>query len=163
MISIVLIPLGSQVLAELSQAPTSSVGGYSMSKDIQPIVQEIAAHNATFFGDAADNEWGCFLAADANSEQVIGTCAYKGAPNENGEVEIAYFTFPPYEGRGYATAMACELIQKALHAPEAPTVIAHTLPEKNASGRVLTKAGMQYIGEHHDPEDGLVWHWQLRD
>ena len=132
-----------------------------MSDDIQPIVQDIARQISDFFGDAADNEWGSFLVADASLKYIIGTCAYKGAPNENGEVEIAYFTFPPYEGRGYATAMAKELIQKALKSPEAPTIIAHTLPEKNASGRVLTKAGMQFVGEHNDPEDGLVWRWQL--
>ena len=35
----------------------------------------------------------------------IGTCGFKGPP-ENNRVEIAYFTFPEYEGRGYATQMA---------------------------------------------------------
>jgi len=39
-------------------------------------------------------------------------------------------------------------------------VRAHTLPEANASTRVLTKCGFQRIGEVIDPEDGLVWRWE---
>ena len=73
----------------------------------------------------------------------------------------AYMQGLPLNAIPAATAMAKELIQKAQQSPESPTVIAHTLPEKNASGRVLTKAGMQFMGEVQDPEDGLVWRWQL--
>ena len=36
--------------------------------------------------------------------RAVGTCAFKCAPVE-GRVEIAYFTFPEFEGRGLATAM----------------------------------------------------------
>jgi ribosomal-protein-alanine N-acetyltransferase len=35
----------------------------------------------------------------------IGTCGFKGPPKNN-RVEIAYFTFPGHEGRGYARRMA---------------------------------------------------------
>ena len=41
-------------------------------------------------------------------------------------------------------------------------VLAHTLPEINASGRVLGKIGMANIGEVLDPEDGRVWRWEIR-
>ena len=37
---------------------------------------------------------------------------------------------------------------------------AHTLPERNASTSVLTKAGFELLGAVVDPEDGLVWRWE---
>ncbi len=76
-------------------------------------------------------------------------------------VEIAYFTYPDFESRGHATAMAAELIALALSSDEVAGVIAHTLPEKNASTRVLEKNGMKLVGEVHDPEDGPVWRWEF--
>lgn len=100
-------------------------------------------------------QWGCFLTIDAATGQVVGTCGYKGGPADDGTVEAAYFTFPPFEGRGFATAMATELRRRAGER----RVIAHTLPERNASCRVLEKAGFAYVGEAVDPEDGLVWRW----
>ena len=86
---------------------------------------------------------------------MVGTCAYKGGPNADGSVEVAYHTFPPFEGRGYATGMATKLVALA----GLRRVLAHTLPERNASCRVLEKAGFVWAGEVIDPEDGLVWRW----
>jgi [ribosomal protein S5]-alanine N-acetyltransferase len=39
-------------------------------------------------------------------------------------------------------------------------VRAHTLPERNASTRVLEKCGFEFTGEVVDPEDGPVWRWE---
>jgi len=39
---------------------------------------------------------------------------------------------------------------------------AHTLPEPNASTRVLQKCGFEQVGEVTDAEDGLVWRWERR-
>jgi [ribosomal protein S5]-alanine N-acetyltransferase len=39
---------------------------------------------------------------------IVGSCGFKGAPVNN-RVEIAYFTFPEFEGRGLATQMARHL------------------------------------------------------
>jgi ribosomal-protein-alanine N-acetyltransferase len=102
-----------------------------------------------------DAMWGCFLAVDDTTSQVVGTCGYKADLSASGSVEIAYFTFPPFEQRGYATAMAGELAQRAAD----HIVIAHTLPQQNASCRVLEKAGFQFDDEVIDLEDGTVWRW----
>ena len=104
--------------------------------------------------------WIGYLAVDKPSRTIVGTCAFKGGPNQEKTVEIAYFTFPDYEGKGYATAMAHSLIQMALSHPDAPRIIAHTLPHSNASTRVLQKVGMQFVGDVIDPEDGPVWQWE---
>lgn len=91
---------------------------------------------------------------------IVGTCAFKGGPNREHTVEIAYFTFPEFEGKGFATAMATALIHIALSHPEAPHIIAHTLPHPNASTKVLQKVGMKFVGDVIDPEDGPVWRWR---
>lgn len=101
--------------------------------------------------------WGGYLALDPGTRTVIGTCAFKGPPDAEGAVEIAYFTFPANEGRGYATAMAEALRRRA---SPARVVRAHTSPERNASVRVLEKLGFRHLGEVIDPEDGPVWRWE---
>ena len=64
--------------------------------------------------------WGSFLATDSASREVVGACSYKGAPDDEGIVEIAYYTFPPNEGAGYATAMAAALVSKSGRAAGRP-------------------------------------------
>jgi RimJ/RimL family protein N-acetyltransferase len=104
--------------------------------------------------------WIGYLAVRAESHQVVGICGFKDAPTHAGDVEIAYFTFPLFEGQGCASAMAAELVNTARSSPLVRQVIAHTLPERNASCRVLEKNGFHNIGEVIDPEDGLVWRWE---
>jgi len=67
---------------------------------------------------------------------------------------------PDYQGKGYATEAAQALVDYGFSDSRVRVVIAHTLPESNASGRVLTKCGFKHIGEVIDPEDGLVWRWE---
>lgn len=102
--------------------------------------------------------WGCYLARQGDA--WVGTCAFKSAP-ANGEVEIAYMTFPAFEGRGHATAMARALTGMA--ESESIRPIAHTLPEENASNKALRRSGYAFAGEVMDPEDGLVWRWEKAD
>lgn len=109
---------------------------------------------------AAPPRWGGFLVMDARTAAVVGTCAFKGAPDAVGTVEIAYFTFPPFEGQGYAAEMAAILLARAQEAPEVRRVIAHTLPERNASTRILEKIGLRHTGTVNDPRDGAVWRWE---
>ncbi len=104
--------------------------------------------------------FGGYLAVDEDTSAMIGTCGFRSGPTPDGVVEIAYYTFPLFEGRGYATAMADALVSIAMSSPAVRRVIAHTLPERNASTRVLEKTGMQFVGEVIDPEDGRVWQWE---
>jgi RimJ/RimL family protein N-acetyltransferase len=104
--------------------------------------------------------WLGYLGIEPPGNPLVGLCGFKGNPNAAGEVEIAYVTVSGLEGRGYATAMARALVEIALGAPFVRQVIAHTLPENNASGRVLQKVGLVKVGEVLDPEDGKVWRWE---
>ena len=104
--------------------------------------------------------WGGYLVVDAESGELVGSCAFKSPPTRDGVVEIAYFTYPGSEGRGYATEMAKELLRLASRSADVRRVIAHTQPAAEASTRVLQKAGMRFVGEVMDPEDGCVWQWE---
>jgi RimJ/RimL family protein N-acetyltransferase len=104
--------------------------------------------------------WTGYLAVDRSQDIIIGTCAFTSPPDAEGIVEIAYFTFPPFEGQGYATAMAAALVQLAEGGTAIRKVRAHTLPERNASTRVLQKLGFDRIGEAVDPDVGRVWRWE---
>lgn len=94
-----------------------------------------------------------------DTDTVVGSAGFKGPPAD-GVVEIAYGLSPEYQGKGYATEAAEALTAYAFDSGKVRVVRAHTLPESNASGRVLTKCGFQRIGEVIDPEDGLVWRWE---
>lgn len=86
----------------------------------------------------------------------------KGPPDQGGVVEIAYGVDPEYQGRGYATEAARALVNFAFRSGQVCLVRAHTRAENNASMRVLAKCGFEPIGEVVDPEDGLVWRWELQ-
>lgn len=101
-----------------------------------------------------------FTVVERATSELVGTCGYKGPPDSEGIVEIAYGVAPAYQGRGYAKEAAAALVEFALGAG-ARVVRAHTRPEHNASGRVLAACGFQCVGDVMDPEDGLVWRWEL--
>ena len=94
------------------------------------------------------------------TNERVGSGGFKGPP-EDGCVEIAYGIDEPHRGRGYATTVATALTKYAFgQSSGLLKVIAHTLPEENASTKVLTKAGFMKVGEVVDPDDGPVWRWQ---
>lgn len=109
--------------------------------------------------DPRPDPWGSYVAHEGDTP--VGMCAFKAAPDAAGAVEIAYMTFPAFERRGHAAAMAGALTAMAFEAG-APLVVAHTLPEENASTRALRRNLFVHAGETIDPEDGLVWRWERR-
>src|SRR5688500_4829634 len=76
----------------------------------------------------------------------IGTCGFKGPPGADGVVEIAYGVAPEHQGKGYATEAAAALVSYAFGSGQVRVVRAHTLPQSNASARVLSKCGFRRVG-----------------
>lgn len=91
---------------------------------------------------------------------VIGMVGFKGPPDEQGVVEVSYGVLPGFEGQGFSTEAAGAATDWAFASGIVRTVRAHTLPEPNASARVLQKSGFRFIGDVIDPEDGPVWRWE---
>ncbi|MFN8789897.1 MAG: GNAT family N-acetyltransferase [Bdellovibrionales bacterium] len=90
----------------------------------------------------------------------VGTCAFKSRPHK-GRVEIAYFTFPEFQGRGYGTQMAKALVEIAHGENPKIVVIAQTTPEESPSNSVLKKIGFKFVEVVDHPEDGEIWEWHL--
>jgi [ribosomal protein S5]-alanine N-acetyltransferase len=92
--------------------------------------------------------------------RVVGTCSFVGPP-ASGRVEIAYYTFPEFEGLGIATSMARDLTILAKVTEPDIIVTARTLPHRNASTHVLEKLGFVQTGIGVDEDAGDVWVWEL--
>jgi len=103
-----------------------------------------------------------FAIVHLDTGATVGQCGFKGPPDTDGVVEIAYGVSSDQESKGYATEAARALVAFAFSFEQINLVRAHTLPASNASKRVLVKCGFQYVGEITDPEDGLVWRFETR-
>ena len=137
--------------------PAEGLRGFYVSGDVSP--QWLAALRGAV--GQGPNPWrhGFFIIEKASGE-IVGGAGFKGAPDAEGMVEIAYGVVPSREGRGYATEAARALIHFAAADGRVRTIRAHTRPETNASTRVLAKCGFVHIGPVVDPEDGPVWRWE---
>ncbi len=162
MAHLTLFALDRAAAASLSSNPTAFAEQHDvMLAPHELTVAAIAAATAELLSTVGAPAWGGYLALEGPTRRVVGTCGFKGGPDAHGAVEIAYFTFPGEEDRGVATAMAAALVLVASgRVPEASVVRAHTLPERNASCRVLEKVEFQRAGDVTDPEDGPVWRWE---
>lgn len=102
--------------------------------------------------------WVGYLAIDSNV--IVGAAGFNGKP-ENNFVEISYYTFKEYEGKGYATLACKELIKIAKCQNRGLVIYAKTSPEENASTRILRNNGFVYQKIIQDHEIGDAWLWEL--
>ena len=102
--------------------------------------------------------WTYFFLHDTGG--LIGAGGFKGPP-EDGAVEIGYGLAPAWRGQGLALEAARGLVLFGLADARVSVVRAHTLPEVNASTRLLAALGMRHVESLEDPEDGLVWRWAV--
>jgi RimJ/RimL family protein N-acetyltransferase len=144
-----------QFEAKIGQRAAEGLRDYIVSDEISP------AWHAQLRAAREPDVWvHGFGIVHRESGSVIGSAGFKGPPNEEGMVEIAYGIVPSYQGRGYATEAAAALVAFAFSDRRVRLVRAHTRPTSDASQRVLAKCGFERIGEFVDPEDGLVWRWE---
>jgi ribosomal-protein-alanine N-acetyltransferase len=135
------------------------------AEDIAELLGDAAAAQADLYEQTnATAPWIAYLAYDVDGNEIVGICAFKDMP-EDGMVEIAFYTFPGYEGRGWGRTMAAALLDIAWRTGEVDTIFAHTEaaaePDENASVRIVKKLGFTLVGPMDYPE-GIVWQWELR-
>lgn len=127
--------------------------------DLPEVTAEVILETVKHYDSVGfEQPWVGYLALSGSTP--VGTCGFKSPP-QDGRVEIAYFTFPDYEGQGFATAMAAELVALVRQHESVVSVTAQTLPDRNASHRVLEKLGFSHVATIDHPEDGTVWEWQF--
>ena len=107
------------------------------------------------------NYWGSFFIIHKADRRLLGTCGYKGAPDDIGIIEIGYEVEATYRQQGLATEAAQGLIDFAWQHEEVKDIIAHTLAYENPSVCVLKKLGFQFVEALNDPDDGDIWRWIL--
>lgn len=105
--------------------------------------------------------WWTHLVLVGEPPIVAGVCGYTGPPTAESVVEIAYGIAPTYQGQGLASLAAAELTRRAFCDLRVRVVCAHTLPEHNASTRILEKLGMSFVGFANDVDAGPVWRWEV--
>ncbi len=111
--------------------------------------------------DERNLDWGAYLIIHKSEYVLIGTCGFKGIPDENNFVEIGYEIARDYRNQELATEVTQLLLSKALVDESVVGIIAHTLAEKNASTRVLEKMGFSFERAIEDEENGTIWKWGL--
>ncbi len=92
------------------------------------------------------------------NNQVVGTAGFTGQPVDN-TVEISYWTFKEWEGQGLASMACKELISIAQKANPSVTITAKTLPEYNASTKILQNNNFKFVEIVQDHEIGDAWLW----
>ncbi|MDA0576964.1 MAG: GNAT family N-acetyltransferase [Verrucomicrobia bacterium] len=158
-----LIPLDAETLAELLADPAAYLKKEGDSGALKAQIVAVAGQTRDFqTRSGAQPPWIGYLAQVPKTHEIVGACSYKGDPTAtDGTVEIAYFTFPEFEGGGYATGMAQELLARAFAEAVIMRVIAYTQTKRGSSARVLEKVGLTCTGQVDHPEDGKVWRWEL--
>ena len=145
----------------LAVLPSGEVDGLTPDEmDLLPeMTQEVNTQMVDFYAGAGFQEpWIAYVAMQDG--EVVGGGAFKSAPYNN-QVEIAYYTLPEFENQGMASATAQALIDLAIQTDEELTIVAQTLPEKNASNHLIQKLGFTFFDVVEHPEDGIVWEWHL--
>lgn len=93
-----------------------------------------------------------WTAIDKLEQQMIGDLCFVGEPNEAGEVEIGYGSYPEFQGSGYMTEMVSGMIEWAKAQAGVRAIIASTEATNVASYRVLEKNHFVKTGE----SDGMI-------
>ncbi len=106
-------------------------------------------------------DWWVHLIVYRPDNLLIGSCGYKGEPDAEGRVEIGYEIKPSHRNRGLATEAARALVENAFTHAKVRKVIAHTLPVEGHSSQLLRTIGFVRTDDFEDPDDGLVWRWEL--
>ncbi len=86
-------------------------------------------------GDAATRRW-----------TLVGGVGFKGAPDEEGRVEMGYSVLPQFQGRGIATEMARGVVAWAASTGRVREVLAQTTDDNVGSLAVLRRLGFTACG-----------------
>jgi [ribosomal protein S5]-alanine N-acetyltransferase len=85
---------------------------------------------------------------------MVADLCFKGEPNDNGEIEIGYGTYPTFEGKGFMTEAVGEIIKWAFAQPKVQSVTAQTDPTNIASQKILEKNNFMQYGK---TVENILW------
>lgn len=132
----------------LAGATGPAAPGYPTLGDL--LIARLAAD-----GHLPSGEWGPWQVRALDSGALIGGVGFKGAPGEDGAVEINYGLVPQARGRGFATEAVMALVAHA-GARGVHAVLAETDSANLASQSVVRRAGFDVVRQ----DDRAIW-WQI--
>jgi ribosomal-protein-alanine N-acetyltransferase len=133
--------------------------GHDVVAGWMTFTEALAPTRDALAADPARSAWGARFFVAGDPPELVGWGGFKGAPKD-GVVEIGYEIAEARRERGLATAATRAMLAEAFADERVTAVIAHTLPERNASNRVLEKAGFAFEGEAQE-DDEVVWRFSL--
>jgi [ribosomal protein S5]-alanine N-acetyltransferase len=156
-----LVPVTSDLLdaAIVDDDALARVLGHDVAPGWVTFREALQATHDAMAAAPTTSAWGARFFVAGEPLELVGWGGFKGPPAE-GVVEIGYEIAEGRRRRGLATAAARAMVDEAFADEQVKTVSAHTLPEHNASNRVLEKVGFRFDGE--DREGGeRVWRYAL--
>ncbi|HYW50312.1 MAG TPA: GNAT family protein [Gemmatimonadaceae bacterium] len=102
---------------------------------------------------SGDSGWWFYfaIARDDAGDHLVGSCGYKGPPDDDATVEIGYGMVPEQRLQGYASEMADALVARAFAVSDVRRVIAETMPELVGSIGVLRRCGFTQVDGASEP------------
>ncbi|QHL86302.1 GNAT family N-acetyltransferase [Nibribacter ruber] len=136
--------------------------GYSMKEinpDLQSGLQEhfiplVAQHPDAFYFFTL---WSIVLKEE---NVLVGDICFKGAPDEDGQVEIGYGTYDAFQQRGIMAEAVGALLSWCQHHPNIKLVLAETEAGNTASEKTLLKNGFQC---YHKGRDNSWWKKRIKN
>ncbi|QBZ98339.1 GNAT family N-acetyltransferase [Flavobacterium sangjuense] len=89
---------------------------------------------------------------------MIGDLCFKGPPNDDGEIEIGYGTYPAFQGKGYMKEAVNQMALWAFQQENVKSIIAKTDPSNIASQRILENNNFLNLGQ-----EGEYITWKLNN
>jgi ribosomal-protein-alanine N-acetyltransferase len=94
-----------------------------------------------------------------SENKMVADLCIVDEPNEHGEIEIGYGTYPEHQGKGYMTEAVGGIIQWARQQPGVKAIVAGTDKTNIASYTILQKNGFVQSGE---TETGFTWRLEIQ-
>lgn len=105
-------------------------------------------------GNAELNKWFMRWMVEKQSNEIVGSTSFHGAPDARGMVEIGLGVNPHFRGRGYAREALAGMWSWVSEQTDV-AVLRYTVSSANvASVRLIARFGFEHTGVQLDHEDG---------
>ncbi|MBO9565516.1 MAG: GNAT family N-acetyltransferase [Niastella sp.] len=98
-----------------------------------------------------------WIVVERSSRLIVAELGFKGAPSDNGEIEIGYGTMPAQQGKGFMTEAVNGMLLWAKHRLDIACILAETDETNAASIRVLRKNNFA----QYNRKGNMLW-WKYK-
>lgn len=102
--------------------------------------------------------WHAWFVALKEEGTIIGDVGFKGPPDTEGTVKVAYSTIPAYRKNGYAKETVEAVSNAASKVPEVKRIIAEVLALNVPSIKLLQNLGWEHVRDNEEME---VWEYPM--